>query len=70
MDKKLNSKFNHLQPHQSILLSQLQSFLGVKDSMGVRLKVEDNYYTSKFYEPLTFKEGKVDGLKISLKKEN
>ncbi|NLK66667.1 MAG: HAD-IB family hydrolase [Campylobacteraceae bacterium] len=51
------------------VVKPVAKFLGAKYSMGVKLKVENNYYTSKFHEPLTFREGKIDGLKLHIKEQ-
>lgn len=52
------------------IVKPVAKLLGVKNAIGVKLKIENNFYTSKFFEPLTFREGKIDGLKKYLKEQN
>lgn len=52
------------------VVSPIAKMLGTKHAMGVKLKVKDSFYTSKFHEPLTFREGKIDGLKLHIKEQN
>ncbi|PSM51542.1 HAD superfamily hydrolase, subfamily IB [Campylobacter blaseri] len=52
------------------VVKPIAKLLKVDDSIGVKLKVKNGYYTDEYYEPLSFQEGKVKALKKYLEEKN
>lgn len=48
------------------IVNPVSEFLGVKNFIGIRLKVKDNHYIGEYHAPLSYQDGKVDNLKIWL----
>lgn len=51
------------------IVKPVANLLGVKESIGVRLKVENNHYIGEYHAPLSYQDGKVECLKIWLEKK-
>ncbi|NLY03682.1 MAG: HAD-IB family hydrolase [Campylobacter sp.] len=49
------------------IVKPIAHFLGVKHAIGVKLKIKNGYYISKYEKPMSYQEGKVVCLKNWLK---
>ncbi len=52
------------------LVAPIAKMLGVDESIGLKLSTKDGKFTGKYELPLSYKEGKVECLKLWLKQKN
>lgn len=51
------------------IVKPVANLLGVREAIGVKLKVKNNYYIGEYSAPLSYQDGKVECLKIWLEKK-